>query len=95
MTLHVFKCSNRQTRTGLTADRTGGNLPAQSCQGGNWIYLNTININLGYPGRIGAGTSVEILEAITRDGYYINDATININEKVLLAKFKLIMQLFD
>lgn len=83
MTLHVFRCSIRQTRTGLTADRTGSNLPATACQGGSWVYWKTIDINLGDPGRIGAGSSEEILEAIERDGYYINDVTIRFTETEL------------
>ena len=67
MTLHVFNCSIRQTRTGLTADKTGSNLPATACQGGNWKYWKTINIDLENPGRIGVGSSEEILSAIARE----------------------------
>ena len=82
MTLHLFKCSNRQTRTDLTPDRTGANLPAIACQGGNWIYWKTIDVNIGDPGRIGAPTAEEILAAIQRDGYYINDVVITFEEHI-------------
>lgn len=81
MTLHLFKCSNRETRTGLTPDRTGANLPVNACQGGNWIYWKLIEVNPGDPGRIGAPTGDEILAAIERDGYYINDVTITFTER--------------
>ncbi|WP_445718315.1 hypothetical protein [Flavobacterium sp.] len=81
MTLYLFKCSNRETRTGLTPDRTGANLPANACQGGSWVYWKSIEVNAGDPGRIGAPTGDEILAAIERDGYYINDVTITFTER--------------
>ncbi|MEO6190003.1 MAG: hypothetical protein ABIO44_06220 [Saprospiraceae bacterium] len=80
MTLHIFNCSSRQTRTGLTPDNTGNNLPATECQG-TWTYLKTIDNNPGEIGRIGASPYDEILAAIARDGYYINDSTIQITER--------------
>ena len=80
MTLHVFKCSNRRNRTGLTPDKTGSNLPTTECEGGSWNYWKTIEINLGDPGRIGGGSSQDILAAIQNDGYYINDTTILFSE---------------
>jgi hypothetical protein len=83
MTVHIFTCSTRQTRKGLTPDRTGGNLPATSCQGGNWKFFKTIEVNPEEPGRIGALPAVEILAAIARDGYAINDITIEISESQL------------
>jgi hypothetical protein len=82
MTLHLFKCSNRETRTGLTPDKTGANLPKEACPGGNWVYWQTIEVNPGDPARIGAPTGNEILAAIERDGYYINDVTIKFEEKI-------------
>lgn len=83
MTLHIFRCSNRQTRTGVTPDRTGANLPANACQGGNWTFWKTIEVNPGDPGRIGAPPADEILAAIEKDGYYINDASIQFTETEL------------
>ena len=83
MTLHLFKCSNRKTRTGLTPDKTGANLPATMCQGGNWTHWKTIDVNSGDPARIGVATGDEILTAIERDGYYINDAKITFEEKIV------------
>lgn len=81
MTLHLFKCSNRETRTGLTPDRTGANLPSNACQGGNWIYWKSIEVNPGDSERIGAPTGDEILAAIERDGYYLNDVKITFTER--------------
>jgi hypothetical protein len=83
MTLQIFRCSIRQTRTGVTLDRTGGNLPATACQGGNWEYWKTIDVNPGDPGRIGAPPADEILAAISSDGYYINDVSIEFKETQL------------
>jgi len=83
MTVHIFTCSTRQTRKGLTPDRTGGNLPATSCQGGNWKFFKTIDVKPEEPGRIGALPAVEILAAIARDGYAINDINIEIRESQL------------
>jgi hypothetical protein len=80
MTLHIFRCSNRQTRTGVTPNRIGANLPATACQGGSWTFWKTIDINQGDPGRIGTSPADEILAAIARDGYYINDVSIEFNE---------------
>ncbi len=83
MTLHIFRCSNRQTKTGVTPDRTGANLPSTSCQGGNWTFWKTIDVNPGDQGRIGTPPADEILAAIARDGYYINDASIEFTETEL------------
>lgn len=83
MTVHIFTCSTRQTRAGLTPDRTGSNLPATSCQGGNWKFFKTIEVNPEEPGRIGALPAVEILATIGRDGYVINDFTIEFREPQL------------
>jgi hypothetical protein len=80
MTVHIFTCSTRQTRAGLTPDRTGSNLPATSCQGGNWQFFKTIEVNPEDPGRIGALPGVEILATIGRDGYAINDFTMEFRE---------------
>lgn len=80
MTLHVFKCSAQRTRTGLTPEQTGANLPTESCQQGSWKYWKTIEVNPGDPTRFGASSSNEILAAINRDGYYINDLTIEFTE---------------
>lgn len=80
MTLHIFRCSISQTRTGLTPNRTEANLPAIACQGGNWIYWKSIEVFHGDPVRIGAPTADEILAAIARDGYYINDVSIEFTE---------------
>ncbi len=81
MTLHLFKCSNRETRTGLTPDKTGSNLPANACPGGSWVYWKSIEVNPGDPGRIGAPAGDEILAAIERDGYFINDVTKTFTER--------------
>jgi hypothetical protein len=80
MILHIFRCSNRQMRLGLTPDRTGANLSATTCHGGNWTFSKTIHVNPGERGFIGTQTADEILAAIARDGYYINDATIEFRE---------------
>lgn len=80
MTVHIFTCSTRQTCEGLTPDRTGSNLPATSCQGGNRKFFKTIEVNPEDPGRIGALPGVEILAAIGRDGYAINDFTLEFRE---------------
>ena len=83
MTLHIFKCSIRQSRTGLTPNKTGSNLPEDKCPGGIWEYWKTIDINSGETGRMGAAQNDEILAAIARDGYYINDTTIKTTERAL------------
>jgi hypothetical protein len=82
MTLHIFHCSTLTTRHGLTPDRTGSNLPKDKCTG-EWIYLKTIEVNRNDPGRIGAAPANEILDAIERDGYYINDVSITFTEREL------------
>lgn len=81
MILYLFKCSNCETRTGLTPDQTGGNLPPTECPGGNWIFWQTLDINPGDPGRIGAAPADKILEAIAQNGYYINNAKIIFSQK--------------
>ncbi|MET3129114.1 hypothetical protein ABID42_004236 [Arcicella rosea] len=83
MTLHIFNCSKHKLRTGLTADKTGANLPANACQGGSWIYWETIDMNLGEPPRIGTAPTNAILEAIAKDGYFINETTITFEEKIV------------
>ena len=83
MTLHIFRCSNHQTRTGVTPDRTGSNLPATACLGGSWTFWKTIDINPGAPGRIGTPPADEILAAIARDRYFINDSSIEFTETEL------------
>ena len=80
MTVHIFTCSTRQTRAGLTPDRSGGNLPATSCQGGIWKFFKTIEVNPEDPGRIGALPAVEILATIARDSYAINNFTMELRE---------------
>lgn len=80
MTVHIFTCSTRQTRAGVTPDRMGGNLPATSFQGGIWKFFKTIEVNPEDPGRIGALPAFEILATIGRDGYAINDFTIEFRE---------------
>ena len=80
MTVHMFTCSTRQTRAGLTPDRSGGNLPATSCQGGIWKFFKTIEVNPEDPGRIGALPAVEILATIARDSYAINNFTMELRE---------------
>jgi len=67
----------------LTPDKTGSNLPATECPGGNWVYWKTIEVNPGETGRIGAPPSDEILAAIAKDGYYIKDVTIQTTETEL------------
>jgi len=81
MTLYLFKCSNCETRTGLTPDNTGANLPEKACEGGSWTSWQTIVVNPGDPARIGAPTGDEILAAIEKDGYYINDVAISFDVK--------------
>jgi hypothetical protein len=83
MILHIFKCSTVQTRSGLTVDRTGSNLPINACGGGIWQYDKSISVNEGDPARIGAPDGTTILEAINRDGYYINDFIITFEEKIV------------
>ena len=83
MTIYVFQCSTRQSRYGLTHDRTGGNLPLGACQGGTWVYNRTLEINLGDPPLISGLTAEEIITNIERDGYYIVDITIQTTERVI------------
>lgn len=82
MQLHVFQCSSKRLRTAITNERTGANLPTQHCQNGNWIYWKSIDVNPGDPGRIGAPSSEEILDAIARDGYLISEAEIKFDERI-------------
>ncbi len=83
MTLDIFRCSIRQTRTGVRPGRTSRNLPATAYQGGNWVFWQTIDVNPRDPGRRGAPPEDEILAAIARDEYYINDASIEFTETQL------------
>ena len=39
----------RILQTGVTADRTGANLPATAYQGGNWTFWETSDFNLAPP----------------------------------------------
>jgi len=80
MTLHIFRCSTRLTRNGLTPDKSGSNLPKDQCDG-QWMYWKTVEINRNDPARMGAAPANEILDAIERDGYFINDTTITFTEK--------------
>lgn len=81
MELHVFRCSTRKNRTGLTQDQTGSNLPVEACPSGKWNYWKTIDVKPGDPGRIGAPLTDEILDAISKDGYILSDADIRFEEK--------------
>ena len=81
MQLYLFRCSVNKLRTGLTNDKSGSNLPANDCNGGKWEYLRTIDVKLGDPGRIGAPSNQEILDAIERNGYLISEAEIKFTEK--------------
>jgi hypothetical protein len=46
-------------------------------------FFKTIEVNPEDPGRIGALLAVEILAAIARDGYAINDFTMEFRESQL------------
>jgi len=81
MQLHIFRCSSRQLRTGITNDRTGNNLPKEQCENGNWEYWKSIDVNPGDPGRIGAPSTDEILDAIAQDGYLISESEIRFDER--------------
>lgn len=83
MELHIFKCSRRELRAGITADSTGANLPKISCQGGAWEPVKVIDIKHGHPTGMGLATADVILNAISKDGYYINDTIIEITETVM------------
>ena len=83
MKLHIFYCSSHKLRTGLTPDKTGANLPSDACKGGRWIFWKTIDMSSGEPPRIGTAPTNVILDAIAKDGYYINEATITFEEKIV------------
>ena len=61
--------------------RSGSNLPNEQCQNGSWEFWKSIEVNPGDPGRIGAPSTNEILDAIASEGYLISDAEITFEER--------------
>lgn len=79
MRVHIFRCSTNAKRFGLTADRTGANLPANACPGGVWTFWKTIDILPNSP-LIGVDPQ-EVIDAINNVGYFIVDIGIVFTER--------------
>lgn len=80
MELHIFKCSKKQTKIGITLDLDGKKLPSTECYGGQWIYWKQIELVSESNGLIGSLDSKVILKNIEENGYSINEVTINFTE---------------
>lgn len=80
MKLHLFKCSNQQTKIGITPDLDGNKLPLTECNVGHWQYWKLIELGSESIGLIGSMDSKVILKNIEENGYYINEVTINFIE---------------
>jgi hypothetical protein len=80
MKLHLFKCSKKQTKIGISLDLDGNKLPLTECDGGQWQYWKQIELNSESIGIIGSMDSKVILKNIEENGYCINEVTINFTE---------------
>lgn len=80
MTLYAFHCSTKKTRIGLTPHKEGDNLPSNKCENGNWVYFKTVEIITGDNPLLGAAPSDKILAGIEKDGFFINDSSINFSD---------------
>ena len=80
MTLYIFQCSKLHFRTGVTKEIGGANLPFSVCQGGNWKFWKSIQVNEFDTHLIGAISFNKIVESIEIDGYYINDVSFEFKE---------------
>jgi hypothetical protein len=76
MTVHIFSCSIKGDRFGLTEDRQGSNLPADACKGGFWRFFKTIYVEPSSPLFISGITPQEIIDGIKRDGYVIYEVKV-------------------
>jgi hypothetical protein len=68
MLIHVFK-SGPGLERGLTADKSGANLPKDG-RPWPWVLEKTLDIGASDGPRIGA-SSGDILDGIAKDGYFI------------------------
>jgi hypothetical protein len=80
MKLHLFKCSKKHTKIGISLDLDGNKLPLTECDGGQWQYWKQIELNSESIGLIGSMDSKVILKNIEENGYCINEVTINFTE---------------
>ena len=83
MTVHVFTCSTRSHRFGLTEDLAGVNLPANVCINGQWKFHETITIELNSPQLFSGISPTDIINNIERNGYYIVDINIDFSERIV------------
>ena len=70
-TVYFFRCSANWKRQAATLDKRGTNLPATSCLGGNWLFLNSRRLSDGTT----SGVADDALRAaLAADGWYQWDA---------------------
>lgn len=81
MILHLFRCNSNKLLTAITIEKDGNNLPKDICKG-QWEYWKYLDIKIGDPPRIAAPSSEEILEAIEKNGFMINQAEIKFTEHI-------------
>lgn len=80
MKLYLFKCSKQQTKIGITLDLEGNKLQLTECNGGQWQYWKPIELDYESIGLIGSMDSKAVLNNIEKNGYCINEVTINFIE---------------
>ena len=70
-TVYFFRCSANWKRQAATLDKKGTNLPATSCLGGNWLFLDSRRMS---DGTTSGAADDEIRTALAADGWYQWDA---------------------
>jgi hypothetical protein len=76
-TIYVFRCSSKGVLYGYTLNKNGTTLPADQCKG-KWTYSHNLEIENESP-RIALNVK-EMNEAIAKQGFYINEAHIDVKE---------------
>jgi hypothetical protein len=69
-TVYLFRCSANWKRRAATLERKGSNLPAASCIGGNWLFLESHRISDATTGGV---ADDEMRAALASQGWYVWD----------------------
>jgi hypothetical protein len=70
-TVYMFRCSANWKRHAATLEKSGRNLPATSCSGGVWRFLESHRIS----DATSRGASDDAMRAsLASDGWYVWDA---------------------
>jgi hypothetical protein len=70
--VYVFNCTKNKMKLGLTYDSTGANLPHQRCDG-QWILYKVMTLEPNGPLVVSGHKPEDILDAIDRDGFMIQE----------------------